>query len=395
MAAVRAQALRVTTPAPRGTWAQLVAGNVSALPSQTPAWLDAICAHGPWEDASRLYETRDGRALVLPMVRRRRLPPGLTTRHAHPTTWGNAGLLTDGPVRADDVAAVVADLCAGRALRTTVRPDFEQAPLWVPHARAVGAVERPMTDHVLDLDRDFDRIWAGFSKMARKAVRKAEKEHVTVEACHGDAAVREFYRLYEGWIDHRARTRGIPLAVARRMGRANEPLPRLLTLCSALGKAFTVWFARLDGVALAAMITLVQGDVALAWRAASDRELAGPTRAMDLLHRHAIEFAALAGCRYYNMGESGGVESLMRFKTRFGATTREFSSFRFERVPLSAVAEPVLALRHRAERVVLDAAGRVRDRREPPSADRPSPADGPQHRLDVAHDPRRVDAVPR
>ena len=96
--------------------------------------------------------------------------------------------------------------------------------------------ELPITHHVLDLDRNFDQLWPGFSSAARRAIRKAEKEHVTIEECYGRAAVLEFYRLYEGWIDQRARTRSIPLPVARRMGRTNEPLPRLLTLSHALGR---------------------------------------------------------------------------------------------------------------------------------------------------------------
>lgn len=267
------------------------------------------------------------------------------------------------PVSTEDVVAVIDDLRRSRALRTTVRPDFEQAPLWAPAARAAGAREIPHLHHVLDLDEEFDRVWARFSGAARRAMRKAEKEHVTVEACHGEAAVGEFYRLYEGWVDQRARRRGIPLVVARRMGRAEEPLGRLHTLSDGLGKAFTVWLARLDRQTVAAIITIVQGDVALAWRVTSDREVADRVRAIDLVHRHAIEHAVLAGCRYYNMGESGGVESLMRFKTRFGATPREFPGFRFERVPVSAVTEPVVALRHRAENAVLRTAGRVRARR--------------------------------
>jgi hypothetical protein len=362
MAEPGATTVRMTTPAPRETWQQLVAATASAVPSQTPAWLDAVCAHGPWEDASRLYETVDGRVLVLPMVRRRRLPHGLAGEHSMPSTWGTGGLLSADPVRPEDVAAVVADLCASRALRTTVRPDFRQTPLWAPLARAAGAQEFPVVHHVLDLDRHFDQVWAGFSSSARRAVRKAEKEHVTVEQCNDRAAVLEFYRLYEGWIDHRARQRGMPLPVARRMGRAEEPLPRLLTLSDALGKAFTVWLARLDGVAVAAMITLVQGDVALAWRITSDREVADRVRAVDLLHRHAIEFATLHGCRYYNMGDSGGVESLMRYKARFGATPRELVGYRFERLPVSAVTGPLSTLRHRTEGAALRAAGRLHRR---------------------------------
>jgi Acetyltransferase (GNAT) domain len=352
--------LRMTTPAPRAVWEELVAANPSTPPSQTPVWLDAVCAHGPWKDASRLYETRDGRALVLPMARRRARPLTLTSEYSMPSTWGTGGLLAAGPVSADDVAAVVGDLVRGPALRTTVRPGFEQAPLWAAAASAAGARALPTLDHVLDLDGDFDRLFAGFSSAARRAVRKAEKEGVTVEPCHGEPAVREFYRLYEGWIDHRARARGIPLPVARRMGHANEPLQRLLTLSRTLGDAFTVWLARLDGRAIAAMITLVQGEVAQSWRIASDREVADRVRAMDLLHRHAIEYAALRGCRYYNMGESGGVESLMRFKARFGATPREFAGYRFERLPVSAVTEPARGLRHRAEATALGLAGRLR-----------------------------------
>jgi hypothetical protein len=355
--------LRVTTPATRSAWEKLVSANASTVPSQTPMWLDAVCAHGPWEDASRLYETDDGRALVLPMARHTRLPRNLTSEDSMPSTWGTGGLLCADRVRAQDVAAVVADLCTGRALRTTVRPDFEQAPLWTAAARAAGAQELPITHHVLDLDRNFDQLWAGFSSAARRAIRKAEKEHVTIEECYGRAAVLEFYRLYEGWIDQRARTRSIPLPVARRMGRINEPLPRLLTLSHALGKAFTVWIARLDGVAIAAMITVVQGAIAQSWRVTSNREVADRVRAMDLVHRHAIEFATLRGCRYYNMGDSGGVESLMRYKARFGATPRTLANYRFERLPVSAVTVPALALRHRAENAVLEVASRLRARR--------------------------------
>jgi hypothetical protein len=353
-------ALTVTTPAPREVWQNLVMSTRSVQPSQTPVWLDAVCRHGPWEDVSRLYETGDGRQLVLPLVRRRGLPAGLTTTYAMPPTWGTGGLLCAGPVAAEDVAVVVAELRSNPALRTTVRPDFEQAPLWAAPARAGGGQELPTVHHVLDLDRDFDRLWAGFSPQARQAVRRAEREHVTVEECNGAAAVLEFYRLYDAWITQRARRRGIPVPVARRLGHSNEPLPRLLTLAAALGTRFTVWVARLDGVAVAAVITLVQGDVALYWRATSDRELAGPVRANDLLVRHTIEFAVHHGCRYYNMGESGGVESLMRFKTRFGATPRHFAGYRFERVPVSAVTGPAGRLRHRAEQQVLALTGRRR-----------------------------------
>jgi hypothetical protein len=86
-------------------------------------------------------------------------PTFIGVHHVHSEIpRGTGGLLCADRVRAQDVAAVVADLCAGRALRTTVRPDFEQAPLWTAAARAAGTQELPITHHVLDLDRNFDQL---------------------------------------------------------------------------------------------------------------------------------------------------------------------------------------------------------------------------------------------
>jgi hypothetical protein len=60
------------------------------------------------------------------------------------------------------------------------------------------------------------------------------------------------------------------------------------------------------------------------------------------------------------MGESGGVESLMRFKTRFGATPRDLPGYRFEPPAVSAVIRPARVLRQRAEQTALEIARRLR-----------------------------------
>ena len=350
-------ASRVLSPAPRIVWAEVIADNRAVLPSQTPTWVDAICEVHGYEDASRCYELADGRTLVLPMVRRRHLPGALATQHSMAPTWGAGGLVSSGPLRLDDVRAVFDDLAATPALRTTIRPDFLQSDLWAA-ARPARAIELPLVHHVLDLDRSFEELSARFSKMARKAIRKAEREGVKIEHATGRAFVDDYYRLYEGWVTRRANQRGIPLPVALHRGRANEPRERLELLADRLGDTFQIWLARLDGEPIAAMITLMQGDTALAWRAASNIEVAGPVRANDLLHRDAIDYATSKGCRYYNMGESGGVETRMRFKERFGATPRPHAGFRLERLPITPVTAQVARARSRAEDLVLDLASR-------------------------------------
>src|SRR6476469_3830137 len=66
----RPRAVRVHAPAPRGQWRSALAADPLALPEHAPEWVDAVCAFGPFIDATRLYELPDGRRFVLPLVRR-------------------------------------------------------------------------------------------------------------------------------------------------------------------------------------------------------------------------------------------------------------------------------------------------------------------------------------
>src|SRR5438876_910923 len=62
--------VNISSPAPRDAWEEVLRRAPLALETQSPAWADATCAAGGFEDASRLYETANGRRLVLPLLRR-------------------------------------------------------------------------------------------------------------------------------------------------------------------------------------------------------------------------------------------------------------------------------------------------------------------------------------
>jgi hypothetical protein len=144
-----------------------------------------------------------------------------------------------------------------------------------------------------------------------------------------------FYDLYLEWIRRRAQESGLPASVSVRRARRREPLALVEAAARSLGESCRIWVARLDGEPVASMITIVGGRHANFWRGYSRKELAGPTRANNLLQRLAIEDACDAGCRFYNFGESGGVAALERFKQTMGATPRTGIECRIERIPLA------------------------------------------------------------
>jgi CelD/BcsL family acetyltransferase involved in cellulose biosynthesis len=233
---------------------------------------------------------------------------------------------------------VLADLAADRALRTSVRPNFVAAGAWPARVPSAICIER--TVHVLDLEGGMDTYWSKrLSGNGRQQLRAAERKagRAGLEVGTGDEPepVAAFYDLYLRWLDNRARERHLPPALIRSRGRRAEPLAKFEAVAASFPEACRIRVATAEGVPVAAVIVLVHGSVCVYWRGVSDKRVAGPLHANQLLQLRAIEQACEAGCRYYEMGESGGVRSLEDFKYRLGARERQLTEYRLERVPFT------------------------------------------------------------
>ncbi|MFF9133032.1 GNAT family N-acetyltransferase [Streptomyces sp. NPDC014806] len=340
---------RITTPAPRATWWELADGDPASHATQTPAWLDCVCATGPYRDVSRLYDFGDGGRAVLPLVAHRRPPGRWATEASWPGEWGIGGPVTAGDFGPAQAAAVFADLAARPALRVAVRFRPEDAHLWARCTPAGFRLEEHRA-HVLDLDGGFAAVWERrFDQGVRRGVRRAERSGLQVEVDRTGRLVPAFYDLFEQSIVRWAARQHEPLALARWRRTHAFPRHRLETVAARLGESCAIWMAWYAGEPAAAIVVLRHGRHALFWRAAMNRDLAHPTRANHLLHRLAIEEACEAGCRRYDMGGSAQGASLARFKQSFG--TEEFPSplYYRERLPLHAADR---ALRRAAKRAI-------------------------------------------
>ncbi|NUK86757.1 GNAT family N-acetyltransferase [Streptomyces lunaelactis] len=340
---------RAVSPVPRETWAKVLAADPGATAFLLPQWLDCICSVRGWQDASRLYRTAEGRELVLPMVRRPAWFRALSLQSSFPPGWGTGGILASGGVRPDEVDMVLADLASDRALRTSVRPDFAAAPAWP--GGAPGVVTVPRRVHVLDLDGGMDALWSqrwsGKSRRGlRSSERKAEQAGLVIESGHSPELVSAFYDLYLRWIDRRARERQLPSAVVRSRGKRAEPLAKFQAVAASLPGTCRIHVARLDGEPVAATISLLHGSICIYWRGVSDKRTAAPLRANQFLQLRSIKEACDAGCRYYEMGESGGVTSLEQFKANLGGGVRTLAEYRIERLPLTGLQDRLGRIRN-------------------------------------------------
>ena len=328
------RAARAVTPVAPGVWPEVLASDPGATIYQTPAWGRAVRRASDMADASRLYVLEDGRRLVLPMMRASPLP-GVAVDASYPSGYGSGGLLASGGLRASDVRLVLSDLRHSGAVSTRIRANHHTAGRWDP-GLVPGVLSTPRRVEVLDLDGGFAHVWsARFQSSARRAVRKAEQAGLDVERDTSGRLVPAAYDLYLRWTRRRAEEAGLPVRLAEALARRREPLRTFEAVAAECGDSCRVWAAWHRGELVAAIVTLVHGDHATYWHGYSHKAVAGPTRANNLLHRLAIEDAIDSGCRYYSMGESGGVAELVRFKQTFGATPRRAVEVRIERLPLT------------------------------------------------------------
>ncbi|MFB7243773.1 GNAT family N-acetyltransferase [Streptomyces populi] len=326
---------RVTTPAPRDVWWELAGKDPDTNPSQTPLWLDCLCATGPYRDASRLYEFERGRRLVLPLVGRRRRPRILDAEESWPAQWGIGGPVCPESVSPAEARAVFADLARLRALRVAVRLRPADQAVWAD--AATGFSLEPHMTQMVDLDGGFGAVWERrIGRRMRREVRRAERSDVEVEVDRTGRLVPVFYDLYRKSIVRWAEQQHEPLALARRRRTREFPEKRLAEVAARLGDGCAIWMAWRAGEPAGACIVLRHGGHAKMWRSAMDRELAHPVRAVPLLYRLAIEDACEASCRTFDMGESAPRSSLAEFKAGFGAESFRSPRLLRERLPVSA-----------------------------------------------------------
>ena len=326
-------------PAARGVWDRVLAHDPSATISQTPTWMDCLCASGRWRDVTRAYIADDGRELVLPLARWRRSGGSAPVAASMPFGWGTGGLLCPhGRPSVADVAAVVRDLSRDRPIRMTLRPGPPAEEVW-----ATGVPEQVRrTRHMsqsLDLADGFSSVSSRFSSSVRRNARKAERGPITVEWGEGARLVPVFDALYRTSVARWAERQHEPRVLAQWRARRRDPPSKFQLVAERLDTACRIGIAWRSGMPAAAIIVLAQGEHSTYWRGAMDQALAARTGANELLHCTAIENACQAGRRWYHLGDSAPESSLAEFKRRLGAVEEHYTGYRLERWPLTAAEE--------------------------------------------------------
>jgi hypothetical protein len=311
---------RVTTPVPKDAWRVILANAQESLITQTPDWMSAIVSGGGWQDRSRLYDLDGGRQLLVALVGLGVGPATVLTSWS--TGWGYGGnLSSDGLLTEGDAELIAGDLASHKTPRTPLAPS--------PYDRLRSSATHSATTridhltHLLDLSMGKGPVRKGYKRDARRSILHAQRTNVQVDRQEGSKSLPAFYRLYKKSAMRWTRAADRPRTVGLIQQRVTERLHLLTALSGALSPV------------------LRDGAHSLNFRAAMDRELAGPSHANALLHHCAIDEATAESARSYSFGDSDVGSSLAAYDASYGARPVTWSSYHWEHFPVAAASSAV------------------------------------------------------
>ena len=295
-------------------WLAVVGANPHATFFHTPAWQRAVCASYPgWQPATVLADWGDRRA-VLPCIRtsRRRLLGLAGTERLKSSVLGcYGGLVADGPLSADQCAALLSHAAAGRTRLQLVTSPFDPWPeAGYPAGGSTSAT------HCLELSGSPEAIPGLLNRGHRQAYNKAVRQGVTVRAGAWQTDRDTYVRLYHQ-------------TLARFQDAYIEVYPdRLLDSLFACGAdGVRLWLAEYQGAAVGGVILLCHNRTACVWHVVSDADCFH-LRFNQVLYVGMLQWAVAAGMTRFDFGPSGDNAGVAEFKRRFGARTLPFRSIR-------------------------------------------------------------------
>ncbi len=306
--------------APPEAYDAWVAGSAHATFFHTRFWMDAVCRHAPGAAPLWLVAQEEGQPVgVMPAVQRRRGPWRMLAAHHDGAAAGPLCALHLAAARQDAAAAAL--LAAfGRLARgartlaaTLVLPAAADAR-WGAAAAAAGLDRRSLAAAVLPLAGGLAEVEMHvFKKNRRNERNRALRAGCVAGVTQDPAVLDEYYPIYA--------------AAAARWRIRPAPLPLLrFLLAEGRGTVFLAW-VRHGGRLLGAHLCFHHGTEVIAWNGATRPEESARFPSTLLIWADLQEACARGALRL-DLGGSGGIGSLLRFKQLLGARAEERGLYR-------------------------------------------------------------------
>lgn len=291
------------------TWRSFLSGE-NAYFFHTPEWAKVMEEAFGYRVATRLYHIPEGDVLV-PMMASRRF--GFFVCQSVPHGYG--GIFPSSGLSDRVLPDLIGSMVGGRCLLL----DLALPPGVALRAQGVPGLQKTLSEwnytHILRLDGPDNAVGQGYTRHVRRDIGIAERNHVEIVSKDSLAQIQQYYALYE------TRT--------REWGYREPSYPReVYDLLHRYGRPYVqVRLAEMHGAAIGGLVTFEYGDTVFAWSnavPAAFRQFCP----VHLLLDDALRSAQEKGFALVNLGGSGNLFGVRKFKESFGAVQVDLETYR-------------------------------------------------------------------
>lgn len=296
----------------KSKWEDIILSSGDSYFFHSPLWAKIIEKTFNLADATRLFEVNE-KEIVVPLMKKKRY--GFNFFNSMP--FGYGGFFSKSLISSDEIKTIIDKIIGGNNLIFNLTlPPLSNQPLNFLNSYIKEIENEWDYTHILKLNESFEFIWKNnFKKKTRNAIRKSEKNNIEVRKGDSLNDFKEFYYLYS--------------KSSEKWGYEAPPEP--FNLYKYLYKYgyphVNLYIATKDSETIAGLISLNYGKNVYYWGSAflDDYGTFNPT---SLLLSRSIEQACTEGYKLFNMGASGELFGVMKFKEGFGAQLVNTNKFK-------------------------------------------------------------------
>lgn len=282
-------------------WNDIINSSENSYFFHTPAWANILKETYGYKIATRLYEVDDN-DILLPMMEGNKY--GFGYYYSMPESYG--GIFSTYDLSSNILYEILGKIVDNRhILFELALPPF--CGLSIKDDSFIKQVKSEWNyTHILFLKNGFDYLWNNrFNKKNRNAIRKAEQNNVDILDGNSLQHFREYYKLYT--------------ESSKKWGYKNPPHPlKLYENMYKFGASnIQLRLAVKDDKTIGGVVSFYFNKTVFFWGSTvlQDYQMYRP---VNLLLKDSIEYACNEGYENYNLGASGNLEGVRKFKESFG-----------------------------------------------------------------------------
>ncbi|MGZ7118060.1 MAG: GNAT family N-acetyltransferase, partial [Methanobacterium sp.] len=277
-----------------------------------PSWAKILEKTYGLSDYTKIYEV-NGKEIIVPIMMNKKYGFNILSS----MLYGYGGFFSKSHITSDDIKNLIHQIIGGRNIIFDFTiPPLSNLPLDFEDSSIIKLENYWTYTQILPLKKGFEYIWSNnFNRRARRSIKKAKKNDIEIRKGDSLDDFKDYYYVYsksatEKW-DY-------------------ETPPESFDLYKNIYKygldLVDLYLAQKDDEVIAGYINLNYGKNIFMYGGAFLSEY-GPIHPSSLIYGHIIESGCNEGYEFLNMGSSGDISGVKKFKENFGPDNIEISRF--------------------------------------------------------------------